>query len=119
VFKILKILTKYRKILLILFFTTTWIFSLWQLDLIRDLFIDQTILITRNNPELSHSEIFERVMWNTRFGFPPLSWFGIEFSLQMSFDLMYFLQAIILSIFASLYLREILTTNKLKKLLEQ
>jgi len=82
---------KFKKIALTAGLVSSFIFALWQLDLIRDLFIDHAIRLARENPGLSASEIFEKVLWETRFGFPPLSWFGIEFSLQTSFDLMYFL----------------------------
>jgi len=93
--KLLWIITKYKKVIAVLFLFLTWIFTLWQIDLMRHLFIY----------ECSNMED----AWRVRFGFPPFSWFGIDFPLQTSFDLMYICQAIVVFILISLIYREYIT----------
>jgi len=82
---------RFRLSILTLFLFLTWLFTVWQLDLIRDQFIHAAIFFAENgNPDP-----FGAAMWQASFGFPPFAWFGISFSLQTSFDLMYFCQAIV------------------------
>lgn len=96
-------LFKYTKTILVLFLFLTWLFTIWQVDLMRHLFIYEC-------KDMEDA-------WNLQFGFPPFSWFGITFPLQTSFDLMYILQTIVIFILVSLIYKEYIV-NKIRRWLK-